>query len=136
MQGAKVVETGGLQLMTVTVTVDWIDVGDRLPRDGECVLGAIVGRYGEEVPREHQGDEFWFVFPMHFRHVHPDEETGEVVIDCFLDADGVVRRPWSRTWSDVSSDERITHWAELPVLPGTSVRQLDGAAVRPALDPA
>ncbi|GAA4209720.1 AQJ64_40280 family protein [Actinocatenispora rupis] len=104
-----------------TVDVRWIDARRRLPADGDCVLAAVTGRYPD-------GEEFWLVLPMHFRRVHPVEETGAVVENRFVDADRVVRAPLGGT-----TDEQVTHWAELPVLPGTDRREILGPGVPAAL---
>jgi hypothetical protein len=112
-----------------TVEVEWIDAREGLPRDGDCVLGAITGRYtidaGTE-PGSPAENDFRFVFPMHFRRVHHDEESGRTYTNCFIDADQVPRQPYG---DDAATDEQITHWAELPVLPGTSEREIRGARV-------
>ena len=77
-------------------TIDWIPADERLPFDGAGVVAAVTGRYPAEPgvdPDPLIGPEFWIVLPMYFRSVHPVEGTGEVVLDCFIDADQVLRRP-------------------------------------------
>lgn len=116
-----------------TEKVEWVDVRERLPRNGDCVLGAIVGQYATD---EHPGPpdrDFWFVFPMHFRAVHPEEETYRLIKNCFIDADGVVRLPHRQGDPRNPEDEWITHWAELPVLPGMPDSEIYGEPVREML---
>ncbi|WP_307167995.1 AQJ64_40280 family protein [Streptomyces sp. B3I7] len=48
--------------------------------------------------------------------------------DCFVDSDGVVRLPYG-----LSSAETVTHWAELPTLPGGVTHVVLGKDVQPAL---
>jgi hypothetical protein len=49
-------------------------------------------------------------------------------MDCFYDYDGVVRLPYGGSTAEV-----VTHWAEMPVLPGTDMRHMAGDSVGPAL---
>jgi hypothetical protein len=58
------------------------------------------------------GEEFWLVRPMYFTSLHFGED-GTEHRDCFVDSDGVVRLPYG-----LASPETVTHWAELPTLPG------------------
>ena len=58
------------------------------------------------------GEEFWLVRPMVFTTLHFSED-GTEHRDCFVDSDGIVRLPYGLT-----SAETVTHWAELPTLPG------------------
>ncbi|MGW4236447.1 AQJ64_40280 family protein [Streptomyces sp. NPDC004749] len=114
-----------------TVAVEWVPALDRLPKDSDCVLGAITGRYPdghEEDPGSRTGEQFWLVLPMYFHSRHVDEETGALFHDCFVDSDRVVRLPYGG-----ATPEQITHWAELPVLPGTTERQILGDDVSSAL---
>lgn len=110
--------------------VEWVDARERLPRDGRPVAAATVGRYppadGTE-PGTTSGEDFWLVLPMHFttRHV---AEDGTEYRDCFVDSDRVVRLPFGRPCA-----EPVTHWAELPALPGHAVHGIMGEAARPAL---
>ncbi|MGI5371895.1 AQJ64_40280 family protein [Streptomyces iakyrus] len=94
----------------MNTTVEWIRADERLPYDGAGILAAVTGRYPgeqEDDPDSLSGQEFWLVLPMYFRRIHPVEETGEIIENCFYDSDGVVRFPspsvgrparkWSRT---------------------------------------
>lgn len=109
--------------------IDWIPADERLPFDGAGVVAAVTGRYPAEPGADPvTGPEFWIVLPMYFRDVHPVEETGEVVLNCFVDSDRVLRRP-----PGGGTDEVVTHWAYWPNLPGTDVRKIVGEGVGPAL---
>ncbi|MDT0433603.1 MULTISPECIES: AQJ64_40280 family protein [Streptomyces] len=113
-------------------TVEWIRADERLPHEGAAVVGAVTGRYPGEPeadPDSLSGREFWLVLPMYFTTVHPVEETGEIIENCFYDADGVVRFPLGGP----ECEEVVTHWALPPTLPGTDVRRVHGDAVRPAV---
>ncbi|MET9483506.1 AQJ64_40280 family protein [Streptomyces sp. NPDC006638] len=115
-----------------TVEVEWVSALDRLPKDSDCVMGAITGRYpgdpeGEDADSR-AGEEYWLVLPTYFHSRHTDERTGTLFHNCFVDSDRVVRLPYGG-----STPEQVTHWAELPVLPGTSKRQILGAGAQPAL---
>jgi hypothetical protein len=101
--------------------VEWISVDDALPGNSASVLAAVTGRYPS-------GEEFWLVLPMFFRWLHPVEATGEVLENCFVDPDYVVRFPRGGP-----SGEVVTHWAELPNLPGMSVGEVRGDGVEDAL---
>jgi hypothetical protein len=118
--------TGPHQRPDLQATITWHPVGERLPHDGAGIVAAVTGFYPGE-PGE-DPEPFWLVLPMYFRHVHPDEETGEVIMDCFYDSDGIVRLPLGGSTAEV-----VTHWAEMPVLPGTDVRHITGDEVDPAL---
>ncbi|SDC90700.1 AQJ64_40280 family protein [Streptomyces prasinopilosus] len=112
--------------------VTWVDVRDGLPRSGIPVAAAITGRYPAERAAESgsgtaSGEEFWLVRPMYFTSRHWDED-GTEHRDCFVDSDGVVRLPYG-----LASEETVTHWAELPVLPGGTTRMVFGEDVQPAL---
>lgn len=113
------------------MTTTWHDARNSHPRDGDLVLAAVAGRHRTE-PGEAPSSEqdFWFVLPMHFRHLHPVEGTDRVLHDRYLDADRVVRRPFG---ADGDEDEVITHWAEMPTLPGIGALELTGAVVSDAL---
>ncbi|MER7776029.1 AQJ64_40280 family protein [Streptomyces sp. NPDC096191] len=111
-------------------TVTWVDVRERLPRAGHPVAAAITGRYPAEATADAataRRQEFWLVRTMYFTDRHHTED-GEVHSDCFVDSDGVVRFP-----HDPDSDDSVTHWAELPTLPGEATHLLLGDDVRPAL---
>ncbi|MGF1344236.1 AQJ64_40280 family protein [Streptomyces flavovirens] len=109
-------------------TVTWTDVREALPREGVPVAAAITGRYpaGSEDGDAAPGEEFWLVATMYFTPRHFD--NGEVTRDCFVDSDGVIRFPCTP-----GSDGGVTHWAELPTLPGTRTHFLGGEEVGPAL---
>ena len=113
------------------VTTTWHDARDSTPTDGDLVLAAVAGRYRTE-PGEAPSSEqdFWFVLPMHFRHLHPVEDTDQVLHDRYLDADRVVRKTFG---AEGEEDEVVTHWAQMPTLPGIGVLELTGAAVSDAL---
>lgn len=101
--------------------IEWIGVGDGLPGDSASVLAAVTGRYPD-------GQQFWLVLPMFFRRLHPVEETGEVLENCFVDPDYIVRFP-----PGGPSAETVTHWADLPNLPGATVGEILGDGVEDAL---
>ena len=65
--------------------------------------------------------------PMYFTTLHWDEDGAEHR-DCFVDSDGIVRLPYGLT-----SAEAVTHWAELPTLPGGTTHMVLGKDVRTAL---
>ncbi|MDQ2588421.1 AQJ64_40280 family protein [Saccharothrix yanglingensis] len=112
------------------MAIEWISVDERFPHDGVPVAAAVTGRYpvDPDDPEPLSGQEFWLVLPAHFRRLHLVEDTGEVVENCFIDADRVVRHPLGGR-----SDELVTHWAALPNLPGTDVPRVIGDGVQPAL---
>lgn len=113
-------------------TVEWIRADERLPDDGVGIVAAVTGRYPgepEDDPDSLSGREFWLVLPMYFRRVHPVEESGETIENCFYDADGVVRFPLAGP----TCEEVVTHWALMPNLPGTDARRVSGDGVRPAV---
>ena len=104
--------------------VEWVDAHERLPRPGAPVAAATSGRYPAE-PGQTDGQDFWVVLPMHFtdRHLAAD---GTEYRDCFVDSDSVVRFA-------SGSAEVVTHWAELPSLPGLTVHRTLGDDARTAL---
>ncbi|MFJ2645841.1 AQJ64_40280 family protein [Streptomyces sp. NPDC087420] len=111
--------------------MEWISALDRLPKDSDCVMGAITGRYPGDPEGDADsrvGEEYWLVLPTYFHSRHVDERTGTLFHDCFVDSDRVVRLPYGGP-----TPEQVTHWAELPVLPGTAERQILGDGVRAAL---
>jgi hypothetical protein len=115
-------------------TVEWIRADERLPMDGAGIVAAVTGRYPGEPdddPDSLSGREFWLALPMYFRRVHPVEETGEIIENCFYDSDGVVRLPAGRQADD--DVEIVTHWAEMPDLPGTNTQRILGDDVHLAL---
>ncbi|WP_342593432.1 AQJ64_40280 family protein [Streptomyces inhibens] len=109
--------------------VEWVDARERLPRDGMPVAAATSGRYPPDAaePDTAFGQDFWLVLPMYFttRHIGAD---GTEYRDCFVDSDRVVRLPYGRPCA-----EPVTHWAELPTLPGMTVHHVLGGSVRTAL---
>ncbi|MDN3056489.1 AQJ64_40280 family protein [Streptomyces hygroscopicus] len=110
--------------------VTWVDVRERLPRDGLPVAAATTGRYpsgGGEDPDAASGEDFWLVLPMYFTTLHIAED-GTEHRECFIDSDQVVRLPYGRPCA-----EPVTHWAYLPTLPGMSVHQMLGEGARTAL---
>lgn len=115
--------------------VEWVDSRERLPGDGMPVAAAITGRFVSDDADEldlNAGQDFWLVRPMYFTTRHFDED-GREHRDCFVDSDGVVRLPYGRDRDDPQEcDDPITHWAELPTLPGTTVHYLVGEEARTA----
>ncbi|MFJ9721034.1 AQJ64_40280 family protein [Streptomyces sp. NPDC101213] len=110
--------------------VTWVDARDRLPRSGTPVAAAITGRYPADDATGSDtasGEEFWLVRPMYFTTLHGSED-GTEHRDCFVDSDGVVRLPYGST-----SAETVTHWAELPTLPGGETHAVLGEDVQPAI---
>jgi len=110
--------------------VTWIDARERLPRSGTPVAAAITGRYPPDSDAEFAmglGEEFWLVRPMVFTTLHFGEDRTEHH-DCFVDSDGIVRLPYG-----LAGAETVTHWAELPTLPGGSTHAVLGEDVQPAL---
>ncbi|PJN35802.1 amine oxidase [Streptomyces sp. CB02959] len=78
---------------------------------------AATGRYPADSAAESEantglGEGFWLVRPMVFDTLHWSEDGAECR-DCFVESDGVVRLPYG-----LASVETVTHWAELPTLPG------------------
>lgn len=110
--------------------VTWVDARERLPWSGAPVAAAITGRYPPECidGADPLGEEFWLVRPMVFLADYWSEEDGVEHGDCFVDSDGVVRLPYG-----LDSEETVTHWAELPTLPGLTVQGVFGEDVQPAL---
>ncbi|MFC9286095.1 AQJ64_40280 family protein [Streptomyces sp. NPDC057052] len=110
--------------------VTWFDARDRLPRSGAPVAAAITGRYPPDDATGSDpasGEEFWLVRPMYFTTLHWSED-GTEHRDCFVDSDGVVRLPYG-----LDSAETVTHWAELPTLPGGRTHAVLGKDVQTAL---
>ncbi|TSB30087.1 AQJ64_40280 family protein [Streptomyces benahoarensis] len=109
----------------LSTVVTWVDARERLPGSGTPVAAAITGRYPADGAAA--GEEFWLVRPMHFTALHRSEDGAEHR-DCFVDSDGVVRLPYGH-----GGAETVTHWAELPTLPGGTTRVVLGDGVRAAL---
>ncbi|WP_051852282.1 AQJ64_40280 family protein [Streptomyces aureocirculatus] len=116
--------------------VTWVDARERLPSAGTPVAAAITGRHPADdaaepatAPAPASGEEFWLVRPMHFATWHRSEDGTEHT-DCFVDSDGVVRLPYG-----LAGAETVTHWAELPTLPGATTHIVLGEDVRPAFHP-
>ncbi|SHM79446.1 AQJ64_40280 family protein [Streptomyces yunnanensis] len=120
-------------MANLNTDVTWVDARERLPRSGTPVAAAITGRYPADSTADSDaalGEEFWLVMPMYFTTLHWSEDGAEHR-DCFVDSDGVVRLPYG-----LASDETVTHWAELPTLPGGMTRLVLGEGVQPALQKA
>ncbi|MDQ0955350.1 hypothetical protein QFZ24_009273 [Streptomyces phaeochromogenes] len=117
-------------MTNLNTVVTWVDARDRLPESGTPVAAAITGRYPADSLSESDtalGEEFWLVRPMYFTTQHWDEDGAEHR-DCFVDSDGVVRLPHGLT-----SAETVTHWAELPTLPGGTTHGVLGKDAQTAL---
>ncbi len=121
--------------MDMRAEVEWVDSRERLPGDGMPVAAAITGRFVSDDADEldpNAGQEFWLVRPMYFTTRHFAED-GREYHDCFVDSDGVVRLPYGRDRDDPQDcDDPITHWAELPTLPGMTVHYLVGEEAKTA----
>lgn len=134
-------------------TVTWIDARERLPqRDGWPVAVAVTGHYPPKTRAEAKrgvGQAYWLVRPMVFATSHTCG-AGVVHHDCFFDSDGYTYGPTPEDGTEphdcatypgepgvegnvLPDDEHVTHWAELPVLPGGTTHGLVGKAVPPAL---
>ncbi len=120
-----------MEMVNLDTVVTWVDARDRLPRSGMPVAAAITGRYPADGDAEGDaalGEEFWLVRPMYFTSLHFGAD-GTEHRDCFVDSDGVVRLPYG-----LDSAETVTHWAELPTLPGEmTTRAVLGEGVQAAL---
>ncbi|KPC64644.1 AQJ64_40280 family protein [Streptomyces chattanoogensis] len=117
-------------MTNLNTVVTWVDARERLPRSGTPVAAAITGRYPADGATESDtavGEEFWLVRPMVFTTLHWSEDGAEHR-DCFVDSDGVVRLPYG-----LPGDETVTHWAELPTLPGGLTHGVLGEDVPSAL---
>lgn len=118
---------------SLNTVVTWVDVRDGLPRNGIPVAAAITGRYPADSaaePGTASGEEFWLVRPMYFTTRHWSED-GTEHRNCFVDSDEVVRLPHG-----LGSEETVTHWAELPTLPGGTTHAVLGKGVQRALQSA
>ncbi|MET8957440.1 AQJ64_40280 family protein [Streptomyces sp. NPDC004533] len=127
-----------VEMTNPNTAVTWVDARERLPRSGTPVAAAITGRYPADSATQSaadaadaadtaSGEEFWLVRPMVFMTLHWSED-GAQHRDCFVDSDGVVRLPYGRT-----SAESVTHWAQLPTLPGRTTHLVLGEDVQSAL---
>ncbi|MCZ0984548.1 AQJ64_40280 family protein [Streptomyces diastatochromogenes] len=119
-------------MTNLNTVVTWVDARERLPRSGTPVAAAITGRYPADNATEPEadtavGEDFWLVRPMVFVTLHWSEDGAEHR-DCFVDSDGVVRLPYG-----LSSEETVTHWAELPTLPGGMTHLVLGEGVQSAV---
>ncbi|MGW1835242.1 AQJ64_40280 family protein [Streptomyces sp. NPDC002067] len=133
--------------------VTWIDARERLPRQGgRPVAVAVTGHYPPKTRAESErgvGQPYWLVRPMVFATVHTCG-AGVVHHDCFFDSDGYTYGPTADDGTEphdcathpgepgtagpfLPDDEFVTHWAELPALPGGTAHALVGEAVLPAL---
>ncbi|MEV7380646.1 AQJ64_40280 family protein [Streptomyces lydicus] len=120
-------------MTNLNTVVTWVDARERLPRSGTPVAAAITGRYPadrddpESEADTASGEEFWLVRPMVFMTLHWSEDGAEHR-DCFVDSDGVVRLSHG-----LASAETVTHWAELPTLPGGTTHLVLAKGVQSAL---
>ncbi|MER7930002.1 AQJ64_40280 family protein [Streptomyces sp. NPDC096057] len=118
-------------MVKLDAVVTWVDARSALPPSGTPVAAAITGRYPVDSDAGSDtalGEEFWLVRPMYFTTLHFGED-GTEHRDCFVDSDGVVRLPYG-----LDSAETVTHWAELPTLPGgLTTRRVLGEGVPAAL---
>ncbi|AMM06675.1 amine oxidase [Streptomyces albidoflavus] len=117
------------EMVALQTSVTWVDVRERFPEIGMPVAAAITGRYpaeGDDGDRA-SGEEFWLVRPMYYTDWY-ETRDGVTHHHCFVDSDEVVRLPYDR-----DSGDSVTHWAELPTLPGTETHFLGGQHVEPAL---
>ncbi|WP_037843846.1 AQJ64_40280 family protein [Streptomyces sp. NRRL F-5126] len=112
--------------MNPNTVVTWVDARERLPEPGMPVPAAITGRYPAQPGTPPPGEEFWLVRPMVFTDRYFTED-GTEHRDCFFDSDGVVRLPYG-----LDSEETVTHWSELPTLPGGTTHLVLGDDVQPA----
>ncbi|MDH6225464.1 AQJ64_40280 family protein [Streptomyces sp. MJP52] len=78
--------------------VTWVDVRERLPRDGMPVAVALTGRYPADSAESGNalGEAFWLVRPTYFTTLHFGED-GTEHRDCFIDSDGYVHLPYGLT---------------------------------------
>ncbi|WP_043679627.1 AQJ64_40280 family protein [Streptomyces xylophagus] len=118
-------------MTSLDTVVRWVEARSALPSSGTPVAAAITGRYSAEDGGQSDtalGEEFWLVRPMYFTTLHFSDD-GTEHRDCFVDSDGIVRLPYG-----LASAETVTHWAELPMLPGgLTMRAVLGADVPAAL---
>jgi hypothetical protein len=115
-------------MTNLRIQVTWFDARESLPWDGAPVAAAITGPHPDaDDPEKVPVEEFWLVSPMVFTRQHWSED-GTEHRDCFVDSDGIVRLPYG-----LANDESVTHWAELPTLPGMTTHLVTGEDVQPAL---
>ncbi|MFI6547518.1 AQJ64_40280 family protein [Streptomyces prunicolor] len=124
-------------MTSLDTLVTWVDARTALPPSGTPVAAAITGRYPVDQDTESDaapGEEFWLVRPMHFAGLHFGTDETEHR-DCFVDSDGIVRLPYGLANADAGPEtETVTHWAELPTLPGgLTTRAVLGTDVPAAL---
>jgi hypothetical protein len=122
-----------MERTNLDTAVIWVDARDALPSSGTPVAAAITGRYPVDSDVESDsalGEEFWLVRPMYFTALHFGAD-GTEHRDCFVDSDEVVRLPYG-----LAGAETVTHWAELPTLPGGTARAVFGEGVQAALQQA
>ncbi|WP_033319529.1 AQJ64_40280 family protein [Streptomyces yerevanensis] len=119
-------------MTNLNTQVTWVDARERLPQPGAPVAAAITGRYPTDSAESETalGEEFWIVVPMYFTNRHFSED-GTEHRDCFVDSDRYVHLPYGLT-----DDDTVTHWAELPTLPGKTTHLVLGEDVQPALQSA
>ena len=120
-------------MTSLDTVVTWVDARTALPPSGTPVAAAITGRYpvDEDAGSDTTlGEEFWLVRPMYFTSLHFGAD-GTEHRDCFVDSDRVVRLPYGPAGAET---ETVTHWAELPTLPGgLTTRAVLGTDVPAAL---
>jgi len=89
----------------LTTNLTWYRPAEQLPKNHACVLGAMSGTYQD-------GSPFRVVLPMFFFEQFPDDATGSVFENCFVDDDGILRFP-------IPTDgyETIDYWMNLPPYP-------------------
>jgi hypothetical protein len=116
-------------MANLNTQVTWVDAREKLPRDGVPAAAATTGRYPADSAESENalGEAFWLVRPMYFTTRHFSED-GTEHRDCFADSDGSARLPYGP-----ADDHTVTHWAELPTLPGRTTHLVLGEDVQPAL---
>jgi hypothetical protein len=117
-------------MANLNAAVTWVDAREQLPPSGVPVAVATTGRYPPDNEAEFAsglGEEFWLVRPMVFTNLHFSEDGAEHR-DCFVDSDQIIYLPYG-----LAGGETVTHWAELPALPGGTTHVVLGEDVQPAL---
>ncbi|MFJ8545885.1 AQJ64_40280 family protein [Streptomyces sp. NPDC093586] len=119
-------------MTNLNTQVTWVDAREKLPPAGAPVAAAITGRFPADTAESGNasGEAFWLVRPMYFTTRHWSED-GTEHRDCFVDSDGIVRLPYG-----LADDDTVTHWAELPTLPGRTTHLVLGEDVQSALQSA